>query len=91
MNYVYNISMDIEKIGELSGILLVSCDDNEYKVIIKKAKATQGVTSVFQPKNKQYIHLVINMQNASKEEIINAKNVIGDMKGVKSIEYRITK
>ena len=86
--------MDIEKIaeeGELSGTLLISCDDNECKCIIKRVKTTQGVTSVFQPNDKQYIHLVVNMQNSSKEEIINAKNIIGNMKGVRSIEYRITK
>ncbi len=83
--------MGIEKTGGLSGTLLVSCDDHDCKDIIKKAKITQGVTSIFQPENKQYIHLVIGMQNASKEEIMNAKNIIGDMKGVKSIEYRVTK
>jgi hypothetical protein len=31
------------------------------------------------------------MQNASEEEIINAKNTIVGIKGVKSIEYRTPK
>jgi hypothetical protein len=59
--------------------------------VIKKAKQTQGVTSVFQAKDNEGIDLVVSMQNASEEEIINAKNTIVGIKGVKSIEYRTPK
>ena len=83
--------MNTEEIGDLSGTPLISCNDHDCKYVIKKARETQGVTSVFQTKDKEDIDLVVSMRNASKEEIINGKNMIVGIKGVKSIEYRITK
>ena len=83
--------MKKEDTEELSGTILVSCNDHKCKEVAKKAKETQGVTSVFQTKNDEDIDLVVSMKNSTKEEIINFKNMIIGMKGAKSIKYRITK
>lgn len=82
-----------EELQQLSGTLLISCNNHNCKKIIKRAKETFGVSSFFEIDNKGNgsIDLIVRMKNVSKNDIINAKNQISKMEDVKSIEYRISK
>lgn len=85
--------MTTEEPEQLSGTLLISCNNHNCKKIIKKARETYGVSSYFETGGKidGNIDLVISMKNVSKNDIINAKNQISELEDVNSIEYRISK
>ena len=82
-----------ELVQNVSGVILVTCAGNACKEVIRKAREDiSGVTDVFRVNQKKYdsADVVINMNVETKEQLLNAKDSILNMNGVKSIKYRIT-
>lgn len=76
----------------VSGVILVTCEGNACKEVMKRAKLEiNGVTDVFRVNEKRYDNadVIINMDVKTREQLIDAKDSVLNMNGVKSIKYRI--
>jgi hypothetical protein len=71
---------------------MVSCEGSACEEVVKRAKSQiRGVTDAFRvlkTKSSGDINVIINM-DASKKQILEAKDDILRLDGVKSIKYRI--
>jgi hypothetical protein len=79
-------------VQNVSGVIMVSCEGSACEEVVKRAKSQiRGVTDAFRvlkTKSSGDINVIINM-DASKKQILEAKDDILRLDGVKSIKYRI--
>jgi hypothetical protein len=79
-------------VQNISGVIMVSCEGSACEEVVKRAKSQiRGVTDAFRvlkTKSSGDINVIINM-DASKKQILEAKDDILRLDGVKSIKYRI--
>jgi hypothetical protein len=75
--------------SDFSGTLLVSCSGDNCDSIIREAKKTPHVISVYKPRDKNDVDIVINV-SGSKLDIIKVKDDVFSKPDVRSVKYRIT-
>lgn len=82
-----------EIVQNVSGVIMVSCEGSACEEVVKRAKSQiKGVTDAFRvlkTKSSGDINVIINMDAKSKKQILNAKDDVLKLNGVKSIKYRI--
>lgn len=82
-----------EIVKKVSGVIMVSCEGSACEEVAKRAKSQiKGVTDAFRvlkTKSSGEINVIINMDAVSKKQILDAKDDVLKLDGVKSIKYRI--
>jgi hypothetical protein len=82
-----------EIVKNVSGVIMVSCEGSACEEVVKRAKSQIKVVTeafrVLKTKSSDDISVIINMDAVSKKQILDAKDDVLKLDGVKSIKYRI--
>jgi hypothetical protein len=83
-------------VANMSGIILVTCDDKSSKNIIKESKLKLGLVGVLsayivdkKASTPDAPNVVINVDAEDKEDIPKAANILLNMDGVQKVRYQI--
>lgn len=77
----------------VSGVILVSCDGNSCKDVIKRSKSEiSGITSAFivDKKTSEDPGVVINLDTVSEDDFMKAAKTLLEIGGVQKVNYKIT-
>lgn len=78
-------------IANVSGIILVTCEDKSSKHIIQQCKSLSGVTNAYRAEKEapDSPDIIININAKTREDILATKETVLNMDGVQKIKYRI--
>lgn len=83
---------DIMTVANMSGVILVSCDDKERQNIIIKSRSLKGFTNAYIVDKKRSegdtADVIINI-DASRDAIREATQFVVNLDGVQKVKYRI--